>query len=357
MPILIGNQPSDAMDFSTYDAADFAANASFQEWVAGTNPRAAQFWEQWADDHPEKRAELAEARSLLETLRASQHRPAYPTERTEALQRLEAALARAETAPVAAIRRLNSRWLNWAAAALVLLTLGGLLWWQTRPAPAPPDLARRTDFGKTDVVNLPDGSRVTLNANSRLTRSTNWTRDREVWLDGEAFFEVSHREVAGRPVKFTVHTAGVDIEVLGTQFNVRHRRNRVQVVLNSGRIRLRLAGDSLRRVVLMKPGQLVEVKDGQRAAPLTPVAVRPEVFSSWKSQQFLFDHTPLSEVATQIEDVYGWRVQFAEPALRAETLTGAIPTRDETVFLEALATALNLDLARTDNNLLISRRH
>lgn len=348
------------MDFSTYTAADFAAEASFQEWVAGTNPRAAQFWERWAADHPEKQAELAEARRLLEYLWTSAHRPDYPAERTEALRRLQAALdaGRDDAVPV---RRLTSRWLSWVAAAAVVLALGGLLWWQVRPAPAPPELARHTDFGKTDVLSLPDGSRVTLNANSKLTCSTNWTagRDREVWLDGEAFFEVSHRAAprTGRPVKFTVHTAGVDIEVLGTRFNVRHRRQRVQVVLNSGSIRLRLADDSLRREVLMKPGQLVDVPVGRRMGPLTPVAVKPEVFSAWKSQQFLFDHTPLSEVAQQIEDVYGWRVQFADPTLRTETLTGAIPTRDETVFIEALATALNLNIARTDNDLFIRRRH
>jgi len=353
------------MDFSTYDAADFAANASFQEWVAGTDPRAARHWERWANDHPEKATELAEARRLLAALRSSRNLSAYPAERAEALRRFQTTLDETgESEPI--VRRLNGRWPKWAAAAVVVLALGGLLWWSLRLAPVSEELVRRTDFGKTDVLNLPDGTRVTLNANSKLTHSTRWTvgRDREVWLDGEAFFEVSHREAprTGRPVKFTVHTAGVDIEVLGTRFNVRQRRQRVQVVLNSGSIRLRLAGDSIRREVLMKPGQLVEVPLGTRAgpgglAPLTPVAVRPEVFSAWKTRQFLFDHTPLSEVAEQIEDVYGWRVQFAEPALRAETLTGAIPTRDEAVFLEALATALNLDVARTDNHLLISRRH
>lgn len=354
------------MDFSTYTAADFAAEASFQEWVAGTNPRAAQFWEQWAADHPTHQAELAEARRLLERLRDAAHRPAYPAERAEALRRLQNTLDAGRDDDAVPVRRLNSRWLSWVAAAAVVLTLGGLLWWQVRPAPAPAELARQTGFGKTDVLSLPDGSRVTLNANSKLTCSAKWTAgsDREVWLDGEAFFEVSHRAAprTGRPVKFTVHTAGVDIEVLGTRFNVRHRRDRVQVVLNSGSIRLRLADDSLRREVLMKPGQLVNVPVGRRTgpnglAPLTPVAVKPEVFSAWKSQQFLFDHTPLSEVAEQIEDVYGWRVQFADPTLRAETLTGAIPTRDETVFIETLATALNLDVARTDNHLFISRRH
>ncbi len=347
------------MDFSSFDAADFAADASFQEWVAGSDPRAAQFWEQWANDHPTQHTDLAEARHLLETLRASRYRADFPVERAEALRRFEKTLDGAVHQPPTGVRRLDSRWLRWAAAAAVVLTLGGVVWWNLRPAPTSTDLARRTGFGKTDVLRLPDGSRVTLNANSRLTRSTNWAsgRDREVWLDGEAFFEVTHREVTGQPVKFTVHTAGVDIEVLGTQFNVRHRRHRVQVVLNSGRIRLRLADDSLRREVVMKPGQLVEVTDFRRAVRLTPVAVRPEVFSSWKSQQFLFDHTPLSQVAEQIEDVYGWRVQFAEPALRTETLTGAISTQDETVFLEALATALNLDIARTDKSVLISRRH
>lgn len=355
----MGTQPLDAMDYAAYQPTDFAADPTFQDWVLTGDPQAATFWEPWAAAHPEKQGDLAEARALVRLLHEHANRPAYPAERTEALDRLR------QTLDLAPPRRrvLRLGWGRWAAAAVLVLGLGLAVYVLNRPVPAATEVlaqggnVRQTDFGKTDTLTLPDGSRVMLNANSKLRFST-WKpgQDRAVWLDGEAFFDVTHREpTPGQPIKFTVHTAGVRIEVLGTRFNVRHRRNRVQVVLNEGKIRLRLAGDSTRRGVVMRPGQLVEVADSQRSVLLK--SVRPELFSSWKTRRFLFDHTPLSEVAEQIEDVYGWRVRFAEEALKSETLTGTIPTHDEKVLFAALSAALDLDVTRTDNQVLFQRRY
>src|SRR5690606_15777064 len=94
-----------------------------------------------------------------------------------------------------------------------------------------------TGYGETRKINLPDGSLVVLNANSELKYESNWQQApmREVWLQGEAFFEVVKTT---EEKQFIVHTGSLDVEVLGTQFNVHNRHQKVQVVLSSGKVKL-----------------------------------------------------------------------------------------------------------------------
>src|SRR6185437_3682694 len=82
----------------------------------------------------------------------------------------------------------------------------------------------RTGYGEIKSVLLPDSSVVTLNANSKLRIPEQWTEasGRQVWLEGEAYFAVQKK--AATAEKFVVHTTEVDVEVLGTKFNVNARR-------------------------------------------------------------------------------------------------------------------------------------
>ena len=95
-----------------------------------------------------------------------------------------------------------------------------------------------TRYGETQTILLPDSSTVLLNANSRLTLSTDWTDTREVWLEGEAFFRVRKIKRITSPasaehVKFIVRTDRLNVEVLGTEFNVRQRSEKTAVLLKS----------------------------------------------------------------------------------------------------------------------------
>jgi len=81
------------------------------------------------------------------------------------------------------------RW-NWVAAACVsLIALAGALWWYDQQP-----VTISTAFGETRTIRLPDGSHVTLNAHSTLSYPRHWDsgQARQVWLQGEAFFWVSH---------------------------------------------------------------------------------------------------------------------------------------------------------------------
>src|SRR5690606_22589795 len=112
---------------------------------------------------------------------------------------------------------------------------------------------------------------------------------REVWLEGEAFFHVQEKSSPGG-IKFIVHTEGVDVEVLGTRFNVRNRRHATEVVLNSGKVKLNFGG---KEEVLMEPGDLVEYS--AKTQSYAHKQVNSETYTSWRNHVLTFDESTLDE--------------------------------------------------------------
>jgi ferric-dicitrate binding protein FerR (iron transport regulator) len=226
------------------------------------------------------------------------------------------------------------------AAALTGLTLLGLLgyWSHGRLTRS----LHETGYGQLVRLTLPDGSAVTLNANSSLTYPKAWAggRTREVWLEGEAFFHVRRQ---AQKTRFVVHTGKVRVEVLGTAFNVATRRGQTRVVLQSGRVRLEKASQP-GEAVLMQPRELVEYSAGDRH--FRKRAVDPEPYTAWQGRKMIFDDTPIEEVARQLEDTYGLRVTIAGPDLAGRKLSGEISTRNVDVLLNALAALLEAEVQR-----------
>src|SRR5690625_3679105 len=91
------------------------------------------------------------------------------------------------------------------------------------------------DYGDTRTVHLADGSVVNLNANStlRVSRWMKWRSVREVWVTGEAYFSVKS---TSDQRYFLVHTPQLNVEVLGTKFNIKDRYKSAKVVLQEGKV-------------------------------------------------------------------------------------------------------------------------
>lgn len=241
----------------------------------------------------------------------------------------------------------NPRWL-WSVAASVALLLG--VWatrflWQYERYVVP--------YGQTRAVRLADGSAVTLNAHStlRVPRFGFGRSDREVWLDGEAYFSVARTTDHRR---FVVHTSRLDVRVLGTKFNVSTRRGKTEVVLSEGRVQLLTHPDAHRNAqsLLMKPGEAVALTAGDTA--LRRTAVSPGVrTSAWQQKRLVFDETPLSQVAQQIEDYYGVKVVLANHALASRELTGTLPNNDLGVVLRTLSVSYNLAVERQRDRIIL----
>ncbi|AQG80984.1 FecR family protein [Spirosoma montaniterrae] len=249
------------------------------------------------------------------------------------------------------VRQLNSRWV-WRIAASILLVAG---LWLTRATWAYERYS--VPFGQMRAVPLRDGSTVTLNAHSTLRvprfaalRRMLGRTDREVWLDGEGFFSIARTTDNQR---FVVHTSRLDVQVLGTKFNVSTRRGKTEVVLNEGKVQLftRPGGQEKPRSLLMQPGDLASLTPGDTLFRKT--TVKPEVRTAWRTNRLVFDETPLSQVAQQIEDYYGIRVVIGNRELARRELTGTLPNNDLNVVLKTLSVSYNLAVDRQDDRIIL----
>jgi len=243
----------------------------------------------------------------------------------------------------------NSSW--YAVAAVVsglifLATLALLFVPQSSP------VLYETAFGETKSIHLPDGSRVTLNANSSLKLTDDFNDDRQLWLKGEAFFEVQEvREKDGTDfIKFTVHTDRLDVEVLGTSFNVQDYQQKTQVVLESGKVRLKSANQ---QEMTMLPGELAEITEGK--SRIKKIEVNPELYTSWKENKLYCDDTPLSEIADLISFRFGKEVVFQQDDLGDINITGTLPLQDLSLLSKILQETLKIKIQAYETKIVISK--
>lgn len=174
-------------------------------------------------------------------------------------------------------------------------------------------------------VILPDGSRVWLNAESTLRFPTMFTgNERQVELTGEAYFEVAKLEApyssveTGKMMPFKVQTNGVNIEVLGTHFNVMAYSNEksVNTTLLEGSVRVsHLTSNNSQ---LLKPGQQAKVNGGIKI-----VNVDTEEVVAWKNGFFHFNGAGIQTVMGQIERWYDVEVDY-EGEITSKHFTGII---------------------------------
>ena len=259
-----------------------------------------------------------------------------PAERTALEQRMYAAtLRQIQQHEPGAFRPVRSLWSSYrpfaiAASVAGLLLLSTLGWfWFTQNNPA--ELAYQTEYGQKKRVVLPEGSVVWLNGHSSLRYAVDETGNRQAWLTGEGLFSVKH---TANHRKFVVHTTNhLNIEVLGTVFNVTDRRGNVSVVLRSGSVRVM---DQMHRQpdVLLKPNEMVSQASTQPR--LTKQTVRAEPRLAWTNGRMYVENKLLGELFDWIEDTYGIKVE-SSAALRAETFAGTVPTDSIDSFFTVVA--------------------
>ena len=146
--------------------------------------------------------------------------------------------------------------------------------------------------GEHASVTLPDGSRIEINADSRLSYKPLWWRvSRDVKLTGEAFFEVAQGST------FRVISPQATVSVLGTEFNVFSRDDKYTITCLSGKVKV----SNELQVSLLDPGMQASIEENT----LTTYAVADAAQSvGWVTNNFFFIGVPLNEVIAEIERQY-----------------------------------------------------
>lgn len=240
--------------------------------------------------------------------------------------------------PVSRLTR--GRWLLAASIALTLLLGGGYLLRDTLLY-----VRHKTTFGEVQALTLPDGSRITLNANTqiRLSRWTFGKDTREVWLMGEAEFSVRHL-ISNQP--FRVHTPdGLTVRVLGTEFVVYSRARGSKVALTKGSVQLQTRRHGLTSPLTIRPGDVVTFSPTGRFALRHKQATR--VLTAWKDHQFVFDNTSLTDIAFQVTEQFGATVDIPDTILASKRLGGTFRAQSASELLKVVAQLANARVDQT----------
>lgn len=337
------------MRFREFTISDFMQEPSFRSWVLDNDATAAAFWEEWMHSNPDKCEEVMQARQWLRVIGAPDWVPGADAA-TDTWNRIVQTIDKTAQSGKPGIFTLqpvvntmkSRRWLPYAAvlagiavlyAAAFFLFSGG-------------EIHQATAMGELKTILLPDSSEVRLNVNSSVRYADKWNSEdaREVWIEGEAFFTVTHKRNHQR---FIVHTRDMDVQVTGTAFNVNTRRVQTQVVLNNGVVKLALRphGHDTAAPIIMKPGDMITYS--ATTNELTNKKVDPEVYSSWQSKKLLFTDTPITEVIKSLQDNLGITIELQEESLGRQTFTGTVPTDNVDVFFKTLSRSLQVTVTKT----------
>jgi ferric-dicitrate binding protein FerR (iron transport regulator) len=306
------------MNYSEFSSDDFIKDDHFQQWVLSPDESNSRFWEDFIRQHPYKQAEVQAARQFLllfhfresdvfqSRISSLKKRIDAEIDQTErhAIQETPLAetleLPRKSSVGVSSFRRY---WYAAAAVALVLLTTA--LYFLN------PTANEVTARGHRTFVTLEDGTKIWLNAESRLTypKSFRGKETREIHLEGEAYFDVAEN----KQKPFIVHTSDVRIKVLGTSFNVKSygKDRTIQTTLIKGKVTIESSLDSTKLTLL--PNQQAVFEKESKTLFLEHKDEAAD-YTSWRDGQLLFDDRPLSDIVNELERWFNVTIEVEDRA-------------------------------------------
>jgi ferric-dicitrate binding protein FerR (iron transport regulator) len=268
--------------------------------------------------------------------------------------------------PVFKGRRYNfSKKTNWkailfrAAAVILVVALVGFFSWHfmnnNRPKSVPSVEAMNkvtTKKGEKKQITFTDGTMVILNASSSLRFHKEFSLSkREVYLNGEAYFNVTHDKT--RP--FIVNTAHAVVKVLGTKFDVKAwKKDRKAVIgVRQGKVAV-ISPDSLHSSqkksshIFLTNGQAATVKDGQISS-VRRINVADMVL--WRSGGLYFNNTPFSDVVKQIGRRFDVNIKIQKSSLKNVPFTGTFKHAGLNEVLNVVAASMGTHYIREDSEI------
>ncbi|WP_289023991.1 FecR family protein [uncultured Salegentibacter sp.] len=207
----------------------------------------------------------------------------------------------------------------------------------------------RVPFGKTFELRLTDGSEIILNAGTELKYPVAFLDEgnREVFLKGEAYFKVAHDSL--RP--FLVSTSQMEIEVLGTQFNVTAYENdqKTKALLVSGKVSAvpTLSEES----VILRPNQLAEITGGKMKVS----NVNPDKYLAWIDGNIIFINDSFEVIKNKLERKFNVVIDNRYVALNDIKISGSFETESIDQVLQTFQKYKAFNYKKIENKIIITK--
>lgn len=332
---------------------DLITSDSFCEWIQ--HQKHHTFWKRWQADDPKRQALIIEAKAFLNQLNFQRESVDVEeinsaTSKVWSIIEKTANSSNLSTVPNSPtqpkqINVWNRRW-RVAASILALITASWLAWQYN----AEDKISYATTYGETEMLSLPDGSEVILQANSTLKVPKNWSieSDRIVSLEGQAFFKVK-KIAAKTPVKFTVQTNDFKVEVLGTQFDVLNRPENKRVILQEGKVSMKLNEN---QTIDLQPNEMATYS--KKTKTYKKSLVEASIHTAWTNNKIILNQTPLSEIARLLTDNYGFQVRFSADVDQTTTRNsvGAVPINNVDDLIAITTASYEVTISKKGNEII-----
>jgi len=250
----------------------------------------------------------------------------------------------------------HSRLWRVAAAVLVLAVASATLFYFSKQSvhpvlPGDTGRAVSSATGQIMMEVLPDGTKVWLNAQStvRYPETFAGLAEREVWLEGEAYFDVTE----DKQHPFIVHAPEVNIRVLGTAFNVKSYAGdaTVETTLVRGKVALETDGAGGKKIEL-KPNQ--QAVFSHTSKDLALAEVETDRFTSWMNGSLVFEDSPVQDVIKALERWYGVTIHLQQESNLQCRLTARIDKESLTETLDLLSSTAGITYTITGTRIEIT---
>lgn len=351
--------------YKDYKISDFLLDDDFIRWVRAGSPSDLSIWQDILVIYPEKKADFEEARLFILEM---QNNVALSDD--EVVQEINRILADTIPSLHIPVRQIERRFRWWQVAATVLI-LVGIGWgiWQTQTQSSHftyERLVKVSPLPLTEVVNtqkksqsirLPDGSKVTLAINSRISYALdiNKRSKREVFLTGEAFFDVNKNPQH----PFLVYADGLVTRVIGTSFTVKTGNKQVSVVVRTGRVAVYSMKEADSEKIpdeksMLTPNQEAKFLTEKQQIIRSLVKEPAMLTTKQETFNFQFDNMPIEEVFAQLEKAYGLAIIYDKVLMKNCLLT--VNMGDEPFFtkLNIICQTIGADYKVNGTQIIIS---
>lgn len=233
----------------------------------------------------------------------------------------------------------NYAWLK--IAAVLVLAIGA---WATYSLFGP---SNYTDLIARDEVTqqlLPDGSELTINKNTQISYAGNFENNRSLKLKkGEVFFNVK----PDKKHPFVIEIADVEVEVVGTSFNIKRLNEETEVVVETGIVKVKLNGQEVQLV----KGEKIQINATTKE--LIKLENTDQLYNYYRTKLFIANNVPLEKLISVLNEAYGSNVEFTDNVATLKfNSTLELSSLDSNLAI--ICDALNLKISRNQKQILLS---
>lgn len=252
--------------------------------------------------------------------------------------------------PVVNKTRKRISFIRWVAVACISILIGVGISTYILQKTDPEPFIVFAEKGQKANIELPDGTRVWLNSDTKLTYDSQYnTSARNVFLEGEAYFEVSK----DKEKPFVVNANGVYVEALGTSFNVKAytTENQVTATLLEGKVRVSHTGSE----VILEPNERAVYQKNDPVVRKNRITEASHVIL-WRDDELAFYGETLEEIGIVLERIYNVKIIFTSEEAKKHSFTGVIKNSRLNNVFEIIGMTAPIEYSINDSIIRVSER-